>query len=714
MKRALPYLLLAAEAVVFFRHVLFLPGYIIPWDLHSLHVPYVHLYAEALSRGEFPLWDPYTYCGRPLFATIQAAVLYPTVALAAWAGSAFGRQHIEYLLDVSIVLHVALAGIFAYLLARRMGLGQWAALCGATIYELSGYFAAHAEHMADVICAAWLPLAWYAVLRWRDERGLRPVLMLAAVFALSILSGNPPAAAFVIGFTLLFAVLLPRSLVGRTPRSARDPLVPLLRVTTESHQTGQGAGRGPGGPPHSGWRLPLGIAAAAAFAVLLTAVQLVPTYELTENSVAKYRGDYLKGGVPPQVFLSLILPNHYHVFDPPHYNGPADLSFMYLYCGILGVGLAVAGAAMARRHRLNLTFGIMAACAAVALLGDMTRLTHALYALLPAKIAIGLHPEMASMPFTLALAMLAALAAEQIVPGRLRWAAAAMAAVELILVNSGRPMNAMPYAESPAERAAIARLHALTYATQPPARIDTVADSLDWVMSAPQTGIYTASGADIMAPERIIQVRLAFTHGARWGSYYQVENQDSPVVGMMNVRYLLTAGRAAEEPALARFRLVTKVRPTRSMQQAAAMLRAPEFNPAGEAIIEGGFVGEYSPDAPPGTVTVVQYGLQSVELKTHAPTPQFLVTSETHYPGWRAWVDGRPQHIYYTNVAFRGLWVPAGNHTVRMRFEPASLPYTAVASALGWLWLLLWGGLSSLQPAFSRLLRRSASSDDAG
>jgi hypothetical protein len=385
---------------------------------------------------------------------------------------------------------------------------------------------------------------------------------------------------------------------------------------------------------------------------------------------------------------------------------------MYLYCGILGLGLAVAGAAMARRHRLNLTFAVMAACAAVALLGDMTRLTHALYAMLPAKIAIGLHPEMASMPFTLALAMLAALAVDQIVPGRLRWVAAAVAAMELILVNSGRPMNAMPYAGNPADRAMIARLHDLTYATQPPTRIDTVADSLDWAMTAPQTGIYTANGADIMAPERIIQARLAFTHGARWGSYYQVENRDSPVVGMMNVRYLLTSGHAAEEPALARFRLVTKVRPARSMQEAAAILRAPDFKPAEEAIIEGGFPGAYFPDASPGTVKVVQYGLQSLELKISAPTPQFLVTSETHYPGWRAWVDGRPQHIYYTNVAFRGLSVPAGSHTVRMRFEPAALPYTAVASVLGW--LIWWGSLFSLHPAFSRLLRRSTLPDEAG
>src|SRR5262249_11387179 len=161
----------------------------------QLHLPYGYLYAEAISRGEFPLWDPYTYCGRPLFATIQAAVLYPTFLLASWLGAVFGREHIFYLLELSIVLHVALAGIFAYMLARRLGLGEWAALCGATIYELSGFFAAHAEHMGVLICAAWLPLGWYAALKWSQERGRRPLLLMAAIFALSILCGNPPGAA---------------------------------------------------------------------------------------------------------------------------------------------------------------------------------------------------------------------------------------------------------------------------------------------------------------------------------------------------------------------------------------------------------------------------------------------------------------------------------------------------------------------------------------
>jgi hypothetical protein len=77
LARLLPYLLLLAEVLLFFRHVLFVGGYVIPWDLRYDHYPIAAFVAESFERGELPLWDPSTYCGRPLYANIQAQVFYP-------------------------------------------------------------------------------------------------------------------------------------------------------------------------------------------------------------------------------------------------------------------------------------------------------------------------------------------------------------------------------------------------------------------------------------------------------------------------------------------------------------------------------------------------------------------------------------------------------------------------------------------------------------
>jgi hypothetical protein len=152
---------------------------------------------------------------------------------------------------------------------------------------------------------------------------------------------------------------------------------------------------------------------------------------------------------------------------------------------------------------------------------------------------------------------------------------------------------------------------------------------------------------------------------------------------------------------LPRFYLVGRTRPAGSMAEAAAMLRAPDFRPAEEAIVEG--AERPAAGSGGGQVEVLQYGFQTVELRVTSEGPAYLATSETHYPGWHAWIDGVPQPLHYTNVAFRGLSVPAGRHNVRMRFEPANVRWAAAVSGAAWLvWMLLWWRLPSAGAARRR------------
>ena len=109
-------------------------------------------------------------------------------------------------------------------------------------------------------------------------------------------------------------------------------------------------------------------------------------------------------------------------------------------------------------------------------------------------------------------------------------------------------------------------------------------------------------------------------------------------------------------------------------------LGAPGFDPRAEAAVEG--AAPLAGDAH-GEVRVIAYSPEEVTLRVQTAQAAFLASSEVHYPGWRAYIDGVEAPLVLTNAAFRGLAVPAGTHTVTMRFRPKVLGYGAALSLAG-------------------------------
>ena len=50
----------------------------------------------------------------------------------------------------------------------------------------------------------------------------------------------------------------------------------------------------------------------------------------------------------------------------------------------------------------------------------------------------------------------------------------------------------------------------------------------------------------------------------------------------------------------------------------------------------------------------------------------WVVLSVTHWPGWRAYVDGNRVRTHHANHAFLGVYIPQGKHRVRLVYLPES------------------------------------------
>jgi len=70
-------------------------------------------------------------------------------------------------------------------------------------------------------------------------------------------------------------------------------------------------------------------------------------------------------------------------------------------------------------------------------------------------------------------------------------------------------------------------------------------------------------------------------------------------------------------------------------------------------------------------IELKNYQPNQLEFKTQSKTPQLAVFSEIYYPkGWKMLLDGKEVPYIKANYLLRAVFVPAGNHEVRMVFEP--------------------------------------------
>jgi|GEM_PF-1576285 len=82
---------------------------------------------------------------------------------------------------------------------------------------------------------------------------------------------------------------------------------------------------------------------------------------------------------------------------------------------------------------------------------------------------------------------------------------------------------------------------------------------------------------------------------------------------------------------------------------------------------------EYFP-APDSLGEVVEFfkDNRQVEMRLSCSRNAFLVLTDTYYPGWKAYIDGRETEIYPADYVFRAVEAPAGEHTIRFEYEPDS------------------------------------------
>jgi hypothetical protein len=108
-------------------------------------------------------------------------------------------------------------------------------------------------------------------------------------------------------------------------------------------------------------------------------------------------------------------------------------------------------------------------------------------------------------------------------------------------------------------------------------------------------------------------------------------------------------------------------------------LASPEFNPFTSVMLDRPI---RLPEAADFTYRseIISYENQSVAIRASLSSPGVLVVADSYYPGWKAYVGDKEVPIYRANLLFRGVALPAGDHVVTFRYEPASFKIGLIIS----------------------------------
>ena len=653
-------------------------------DLYTQIIPYRKAVRDALARGEWPLWNPYTLSGEPLAAEAQPAVYSPFTLLALLLPVAKSFTY-------SATLWFFIAAFGAFLFARELDCGEIPGLlAGAAFMACS----ALVFFILWPLGQSWtlLPFVFLAVRRLHHGPWL-----LVIVLTLLILTGHPESVLHVVFLGVAYALF---QLMTGQPRTAvlhgttagvlaigicAIYLLPFMEATKQTEQYGSRIALYAGSDR----------SAAARESMVLVATDLLADLQQRASSITRAPYTACVGssalalaifalwrvrGAEKWFFAGLLL---FCLLE--HARTPVEdvLQRVPLFDIAVNDRFAFGGA---------FAFVVLAALGLERLARERDAFRFALcgFATLLGVTIASLAIERSGMFF----------------PNIERWgdyrlfADVTMLAIAIAVVIL-RPRIAVP---------ALFACLLLQRAVQESGLYPTLSASVAY----PPVPLF-APLKNVHEPFRIVGQDITFLPGTNafygledvrgyspmtfrrydvtYGLWCRrqpvfvniVDDLTRPFLSVMNVRYAITHRFMAVPP---HWREVAHYRGAMLLENEDALPRA--FVPAvvhvgsPAPLMEMSLADDlrnhvwieakgaaYTRGNGPGQVAIARRPL-GFKLHANMERDGWIVVSECAWPGWRAYIDGRRVEHQFADIAFLGIYVPAGKHAIRLTYWPDS------------------------------------------
>ena len=667
------YSVLLVAAAAAFWHVIAMQ-HPMKYDIIDQAYPWRYFIGECLQEGMLPLWNPYQLLGSPIHADPQSSAWYPVT----WFfGYLFGYN--IYLISIDFFLHIWLAGLGMFYLARQLKLRPETALLMGMAYMLSGFFVGNAQHFMWIISGTWIPFIIGAFIALKEKPSVTGAIKLGLAFFM-IMTGGYPAFVFLLLYLLLAVFIL-----YLVDESRKKNLRAFLNYSAY-------------------------LATAAAFTLLAGMVVLTSVYHLPE-AMTRGSGTTLRqalfGAFTPQSFISFILP-FASIREMDFYG--TDLSMTNAYFGLVVLIFFIAGLMIRRSKIVNLflVWGIFCLAAAV---GNALPVREFLYHYVP-FMNLFRFPALFRVFVILSFVIVGGFAFNEWRNGKTGLNKKLMVSTGILLAailsfvvySLTRGNLEMGYFIKNqlfifSEKSTVAQhilfqgiiqavllvfLIIIFWKKKELAFISVLLIAgLDLVFSSRLNGPYT------VYDHRFNSVEI-YNHAKAFPDGFPLPD-NRPVADIrdtkgkafqvlwrnMNIFYKEISWEGYNPLHLKGFEEIADQHP----ELFETILQNPVVY----------FTNEGSPTNQEDTVIIKKFSPQSIELHSISENEGIVNYLQNNYYGWKATVDGNPVEIQTANFSFLSVRVPAGEHEVIFKYDPKGvkvgfwISFAALAAGIGFI-----------------------------
>jgi hypothetical protein len=710
---------ICALVALFFRDILLQNTFFWEDFLYQFY-PFRNFAAVSLAGGELPLWNPFTFSGTPFQADIQSAVFYILNLLLTFFVS--GGKLNFYWLEVQIIIHIMIAGVGAYFLAKEFGMHRIAALFSGLTFSLSGFMVTHTIHQVIICQVAWLPLIVLLFRRAILSRSVYAMILGGFVLGNAILAGFPQVSLYIFLFLFFYFVFELFSEWKNNSFSAS------LKIS----------------------------AIAAGFimiAIAFTAIQLLPTIELaplSQRAAITYEKSQ-EGQMSWQQLITLLIPKYFGSSGADGYTfWGAGAYWVYwetcFYIGIPSVLLLLFSIFRWRTNKYIWFFFSIGIFSILYALGDNFVLHNLFFHYIPGfdKFrSVGRITLLSTFSFSVLTgygieAMLQFIVQSPQKFKKLLIVISSVFVVIFLLSQSGWMQGNVDRRIAEQIHASVANAATTMFVvallslgliyfiskrfstilmigvlliiqfidinifgftqnngtTNPEEYYRRTENIVNGIREAGKSEIFRVNSRRennmILDRNQGMVDRIFMMEGYTPLSlqriYPPVQNFDR-ACDLLNAKFKLVVDEknrymnlVPSDSYLPRAFFVYNSTIIKNEDSIRAYMSSEMFNPRSTVVFEEDpqFVPEGSGVG--GSVSIKSYSLNKIILQTESSKNGFLVMSEIFYPGWIAYIDGKAQRVMRGDWSLRAIPVEAGKHEIDMRYEPQSFKNGAMIS----------------------------------